>query len=80
VKLSAQRGRESPDQPVQSAYSRVAVFSHSSAALFIVYVLGQARGSGVHKTATSVIAIGRSFLVSMHTHPTPQDVDLRHAA
>jgi hypothetical protein len=45
-----------------------------------VYVLGQARGSGVDKTATSVIAIGRSFLVSMHTHPTPQDVDLRHAA
>jgi hypothetical protein len=80
VRLSAQRGREPPDQPVQSAYSRVAVFSHSLAALFVVYVLGQARGSGVDKTAASVIAIGRSFLVSMRTHPPPQDVDLRHAA
>jgi hypothetical protein len=35
VKLSAERGREPRDQPVQSAYSRVAVFSHSPAALFL---------------------------------------------
>ena len=32
---SAQRVREPQDQPVQSAYSRVAVFSHSPAALFL---------------------------------------------
>jgi hypothetical protein len=35
VKLSAERGREPRDQPVRSAYSRVAVFSHSPAALFL---------------------------------------------
>jgi len=33
----------------------------------------------VHKTAASVIVLARAF-VSLHINPTPQDVDLRHAA
>jgi hypothetical protein len=74
VKLSAERGREPPDQPVQSAYSRVAVFSHSPAALFLCMSLGQAWESGVHKTVASVLAMAESF-VSLYIHPTPQDVD-----
>jgi hypothetical protein len=46
----------------------------------LVHIFGQAWGSGVNKTAASVIAIGRSF-VSLHIHPTPQDEkDLSQAA
>jgi hypothetical protein len=45
VKLSAQRGREPREQPVQSAYSRVAVFSHSLAALYLFISLGRRGGA-----------------------------------
>jgi hypothetical protein len=72
VKLSAERGSEPRDQPVRSAYSRVAVFSHSPAALFLFISFWAGVGSGVHKTVASVIAIAESF-VSLHIHPTPQD-------
>jgi hypothetical protein len=44
-----------------------------------MYAPGRAWGSNVHKTAVSVIAIAGAF-VSLHIHPPPQDVDLRHAA
>jgi hypothetical protein len=76
MNLSAERGREPRDRPVQFAYSGVAVFSDSLATFYLCISLGRG-GERCTNPAASVIAIAGSF-VWLYIHSTPQDVEHRH--